>query len=238
MIARPPLVLPLAALAGFLVLMVLVVADWVPIERLDLAVSGDFRSYGTANPDLISFVRTATDVAATLPYLAYGLAAVLYFAVTRQRVPAVFCALVTAAIPLLWGAMHWLLHRPRPVDGFVFVDSNGFPSGHTSHAAAAALAAVLLLWHRVGRLGRVVTLLLAVAFALLVGVSRVVLLAHWPTDVIGAYLMALAVVPLLARAAPARREPTPPSPAAGPAAAGPRPGDGPPSADQGRTHAV
>ncbi|MEH1130699.1 phosphatase PAP2 family protein [Micromonospora sp. CPCC 206061] len=204
MIARPPLAVSLAALAGFLILMALVLADWAPIERLDLAASGDFRSYGASNRDVISFVRTATDVAATLPFLAYGCAAVLYFAVTRQRGAAVFCALVTAAIPLLWGVMHWALHRPRPLDGFVFVDSNGFPSGHTSHAAAAGLAAVLLLWHRVGRLGRVVTVVAAVLFALLVGATRVVLLAHWPTDVLGAYLLGLAVVPLLARAVPAR----------------------------------
>ncbi|GLH99076.1 phosphatase PAP2 family protein [Phytohabitans aurantiacus] len=207
MIARPPLVVPLAALAGFVVLMALVVADWAPIERFDLSLSGDFRTYGASNPDLISFVRTATDVAATLPFLAYGAAATLYFAVTRQRASAVFCALVTAAIPLLWGIMHWALHRPRPLDGFVFVDSNGFPSGHTSHAAAAGLAAVLLLWHRLGRLARTVVLSAALVFALLVGATRVVLLAHWPTDVLGAYLLALAVVPLLARTIP--RHPAP-----------------------------
>jgi membrane-associated phospholipid phosphatase len=202
MIARPPLVVPLAALAGFLVLMALVLADWAPIERLDASLSSSSRDYGSDNPGVIRFVRTATDVAATLPFVAYGCAAVLYFAVTRQRAAAVFCALVTAAIPLLWGVMHWVLHRPRPLDGFVFVDSNGFPSGHTSHAAAAGLAAVLLLWHRVGLVGRVVAVVAAVLAALLVGATRVALLAHWPTDVLGAYLLALAVVPLLARAGP------------------------------------
>ncbi|MCW6010046.1 phosphatase PAP2 family protein [Micromonospora sp. CPCC 205371] len=236
MIARPPLAVSLAALAGFVVLMALVVTDWAPIERLDLAVSGDFRSYGASNPDMISFVRTATDVAATLPFVAYGCAAVLYFAVTRQRAALVFCALVTAAIPLLWGIMHWALHRPRPLDGFVFVDSNGFPSGHTSHAAAVGLAAALLLWHRVGRLGRTVAVSAAVLFALLVGATRIALLAHWPTDVLGAYLLTLAVVPLLARTAPRPHAPTAPSPGGpspggGRSPGGPPPG-GPPPADQ------
>ena len=42
---------------------------------------------------------------------------------------------------------------------------------------------------------------LAAGFALFVGLTRLVLLAHWPADVLGGWLLALAVVPLLARAA-------------------------------------
>jgi len=103
---------------------------------------------------------------------------------------------------VLWSLGHWLLHRPRPADGFVTVASNGFPSGHASNAAAAALLVVLLLWPRQTRLGRVVTVVLAAGFAVVIGLTRLMLLAHWPADVLGGWLLALVVVPVAARWAP------------------------------------
>jgi membrane-associated phospholipid phosphatase len=207
MIARTPLVVPLAALVAFLVLLALVAADWRPLDRLDLAVSRDLRGFGRDHPGLIDVVRVATDVAATVPFVAAGIASTALLLARGLRAPAWFCAWVTVSIPVLWGLMHWGLHRPRPADGFVFVDSNGFPSGHTSHAAAAGLVAVLLLWPRVGRRGRMVAVAAAAAFALLIGATRVVLLAHWPVDVLGAYLLVLAVVPLLAHLVMIRASP-------------------------------
>lgn len=199
MIARTPLAVPLLALAGFLLLLALVIADWGPLDRFDVAVSDALRGYGRDHPGLIDVVRVVTDVAATLPFVAAGSAATVLLYAGGQRPAALLCGLVTVSIPLLWGLLHWALYRPRPQDGFVFVDSNGFPSGHTSHAAAAGLVVVLLLWPRLARTGRAVTVAGAVAFALFVGLTRVILLAHWPTDVLGGWLLALWVVPLLAR---------------------------------------
>lgn len=200
MIARPPLVVPLAALAGFLALMALVLGGWAPLDRFDSAASEEMREYGTARPGLIDFARVATDIAATVPFVAAGAIATLALWVRRHRREAGLCAAVTLLVPLLWGLMHWGLHRPRPEAGFVAVASNGFPSGHTSHAASAALVAVLLLWPRLARRGRALLVAGAVALAVFVGGTRVLLVVHWPTDVLGGWLLALAVVPLTARA--------------------------------------
>ncbi|GAB3985370.1 phosphatase PAP2 family protein [Plantactinospora veratri] len=200
MVARPPLVVPLLALAGFLALLALTVAGWAPLDRFDAAVSDAFRGYGDASPRTVDVLRVATDVAATVPFLVAGLAVTVGLAARGGRRPAAFCAVVTVLIPVLWGLMHWLVHHPRPENGFVVISSNGFPSGHTSNAAAAALVAVLLLWSRLGGPARALTVGLAVAFAAFVGLTRVALLAHWPTDVLGGWLLALAVVPLAARA--------------------------------------
>ncbi|GIF68339.1 hypothetical protein Ais01nite_63740 [Asanoa ishikariensis] len=199
--ARPPAALPLVALAAFGVLLGLVAADWPPLVRWDDTVSAALRDYGTARPTLVDWLRTLTSLAATIPFVAVGAAATLLFAVRRERRSAVFCALVTATVPIAWGVMHWALHNPRPVDGFVVVESSGFPSGHTSNAAAFAFALVLLVWPRAGAATRAATLLAATAFALFIGFSRVALLAHWPTDVIGGFLLALALVSVAARVA-------------------------------------
>ncbi|MGN9912442.1 phosphatase PAP2 family protein [Phytohabitans sp. LJ34] len=198
MIARPPLVVPLVALVAFLALMAVVVGDWAPVERLDVTLSEDLREFGTDHPGLVDVLRVATDIAATVPFVAAGVVATVGLLVRRHRREAYLCAWVTVLIPVLWGLMHWALHRPRPADGFVFVDSNGFPSGHTSHAASAAVVAVLLLWPHLARRGRALVVAGAAALALFVGGTRVMLLAHWPMDVLGGWLLALTVVPLTA----------------------------------------
>jgi membrane-associated phospholipid phosphatase len=80
------------------------------------------------------------------------------------------------------------------------VDSSGVPSGHTSNAAAFGLALVLLVWPRAGGATRWATCLAAAAFVAFIGFTRVALLAHWPTDVLGGLLLAATVVPAAARA--------------------------------------
>lgn len=196
-----PVRLPVAAAAAFALLLALTVGGWGPLQAADDAASAAFREYGDRNPAVIGVVRVATDVAVTWVYLAAGaLAALILFARVRRR-EAAFVAAVTGAIPVVWALMHLWLHRPRPVAGFVEVHSNGFPSGHTSNAAAAALVVVLLGWSALRPAGRAVVTLAATAFALFVGLTRLMLLAHWPTDVLGGWLLACAVVPPLARLA-------------------------------------
>jgi len=199
-IARVPPLWSLFASVAFAVLLGLVLADWTPVASADTAISEGFRDFGRRQPGLISFVRVATDVMSTTSFLAVGSAAIVILAACGHRRAAGLCAAVTVVVPVLWSLMHALLHRPRPVAGFVVVDSNGFPSGHSCHAAAAALTAVLLLWPHLRRTARAAVAVVAVTFAVAVGVSRVALLAHWPADVLGAWLLALAVVPPLAAA--------------------------------------
>ncbi len=192
---------PLAAAAGFAVLLALAVAGWGPLEAADAAISAHFRGYGRRNPGFVAVLLVLTDLAVTWAFMGAGSTLAVVLLARGQRARAVFVAAVTVGIPLIWSLMHLWLRSPRPADGFVEVQSNSFPSGHASNAAAAALVAVLLLRPVLRPTGRVVLALLATAFALFVGLTRVALLAHWPTDVLGGWLLALAVVPPLARLA-------------------------------------
>ena len=192
-------VLPLLAAVAFVVLMVLAVTAWQPLAAADAAAGDWFRRSGTARPELVAVVRIATDVASTVVYLAAGLLLTVVLVVRRQRPAAVFVAAVTVAVPVLWSALHRLLADPRPDNGFVTVTTNGFPSGHTSNAAAAAVVAVVLCGPLLGRGGRAALVVTATVFAAAIGLTRLVLLAHWPSQVLGGWLLALAVVPLLAR---------------------------------------
>ena len=196
-----PLAFPLAAIAGFGLLLGLVAGDWAPLDRLDATLSGLAHGYGSAHPDAIEIQRQITDAAQTSVFFGVGLAStVVLLLVRRAYAAAALIAASFVAVPAVWGILHAVVNRPRPEDGFVAISSNGFPSGHASNSAAIALVAVLLIWPRTGRLGRVLTVAVAAVFTLVIGATRVTLLAHWPSDVIGAWLLVLAIVPLVARA--------------------------------------
>ncbi|MEU8547136.1 phosphatase PAP2 family protein [Streptomyces roseoverticillatus] len=87
-----------------------------------------------------------------------------------------------------------------------------YPSGHTAFATALALVVALLATGRLG-LGRTAGTLLVLAAALVaggaMGWAQVALGAHYPTDVLGGWCTALAVIPatawLVDRMADARR---------------------------------
>lgn len=94
-------------------------------------------------------------------------------------------ALVLLGAPVIEHAAKILVGRTRPRGSAM-----GFPSGHMTGAASFAVIAVYFAikepWGRVQRLG--LTAVVAV-MVVLVGVARIVLHAHWPSDVLGGFLL-------------------------------------------------
>ena len=95
-----------------------------------------------------------------------------------------------------------LIDRPRPSPDLVSVieikDSGSFPSGHAIFAIAFFGAlfyfSSIYISHQILRRLAQVT---AVAFILLTGVSRIYLGAHWPSDVLGGYLLGCFILAVL-----------------------------------------
>jgi len=86
---------------------------------------------------------------------------------------------------LIEHAFKFLVGRPRP-SGLAL----GFPSGHSTAAATFAIILVYVTtresWSPVARRALQA---LGIALMLLVGWARIVLQAHWPTDVLGGFLL-------------------------------------------------
>jgi membrane-associated phospholipid phosphatase len=90
------------------------------------------------------------------------------------------------------GTIKMLTDRMRPDGGLTDTFSSAFPSGHAVRAAAVytLVAWLVLRWtspHR--RTTRVSVVAVAVTMILAIGASRLLLGAHWLTDVVGGYVL-------------------------------------------------
>jgi len=110
---------------------------------------------------------------------------------TRYRT-AIVVVLTSATGELLNMAMKHLFNRPRPtiVPHLRAVYSTSFPSGHAMESAIVYLTlGAILMRAAESRVTKIYILGLAVLLTVLVGVTRVYLGVHYPTDVIAGWIV-------------------------------------------------
>ena len=122
----------------------------------------------------------------------------LIFPRARERWWLWAALMVTA--PLSEWTLKQVFMRPRP-ESLSF----SFPSGHST-AAAAFFGAVIYLCGSLPPRSRAVVRVLAAVMILLVGLGRVILRAHWPSDVMAGFALGLALASLASLLAASRTE--------------------------------
>lgn len=118
--------------------------------------------------------------------------AVAGFLLLQERYRTAIVILVTSASgEVVNAALKHLFMRPRPtiVPHLRAVVDTSFPSGHAMESAIIYLTLGAMLMRIAERkLTKIYCLVVAIALTLLVGVSRVYLGVHYPTDVIGGWI--------------------------------------------------
>ncbi|MHB8510498.1 MAG: phosphatase PAP2 family protein [Candidatus Dormibacteria bacterium] len=117
--------------------------------------------------------------------------ALAYFLYRRAAPFVAFSALYAA----LYNGVNFLLRRPRPTGvphttphliGFAY------PSGHVGFVFWVGLVFMILVARRFSRPWYVFSWVVTLVLVALAGVSRMFVGAHWPTDVLGGYLVVIA----------------------------------------------
>ncbi|MEW5014241.1 phosphatase PAP2 family protein [Clavibacter michiganensis subsp. michiganensis] len=157
---------------------------------------------GIRTPWLNDAATAYTDVAGVVIMPIIAVVTMLFLAIRRRSwTPIILVLAAGGGSLLLTIAGKDIVGRARPdlADAVPpYETSPSFPSGHTLNAVAiAGILAYLLLLRQHRRVTRVLSIAVAVVFAVTIGISRVYLGHHWFTDVLAAFFLSgawLAVV--------------------------------------------
>lgn len=168
------------------------VRSGVPTD-FDLTIRAAVRSLETAR--LSSVMWGASYYGAPRLLLPLSLAAAALFLLRGWRRGAGLVLVTLAGAALLDVGLKELFARTRPQAFFDFYptpESFSFPSGHSLFAVCFFGGIAVLLSHRLqGRFAQALVWAVAVVAILLIGVSRVYLGVHYPTDVIGGFAVGI-----------------------------------------------
>jgi undecaprenyl-diphosphatase len=159
----------------------------------DLTARAWVRSLET--PELSAVMWGASVYGAPIRLLPLSLVAAAVFLLRGWRRGAVLVLVTLAGAAVLDLGLKQLFARARPqafFDYYLVPKSFSFPSGHALFAVCFFGGLAVLLSHRVrGRLARILLWAVALVLILLIGVSRVYLGVHYPTDVIGGFAVGI-----------------------------------------------
>lgn len=194
-------------LSSLLFLAFVVIAIWAFAELADEVIEGATLDL---DRDILLLLRTPADIATPRgpPWLqemardvtALGGVAFLtlatvatagFFLIRRQLGPMLYLLATVGSGILVSSFAKEVFDRPRPdlVPHASIVSTASFPSGHSMIAAVAYLTlGVLIARVLEDRRLKLYVLSLAIMVTILVGVSRVYLGVHWPTDVLAGWL--------------------------------------------------
>lgn len=142
---------------------------WLQLSAIDLSALGGF----------------------TLQWLLGG-AAVVFLLYIRQRAEAAWLAASVLGASVLDTTLKLELHRARPtiVPHLTMVDNASFPSGHAMISAAILLTIGAMISETVkSTAARVCIMAFAGFLVFLIGLSRLYLGVHWPTDVMAGWAL-------------------------------------------------
>lgn len=178
-----------AALAVYAALWLGYQMQWTWLSDLDTAGLAVPYRYGTAHPAWV----TAWDVICTvLGPFAFRLGTAVLIAVAllrRQRRIALFLFLAVELSGLVTELAKFLVDRPRPATAMVHALSTSFPSGHALGVMVAVPALLVVAWPAIRPALRAWWVSAGVLTIVAIGVGRVVLNVHHPSDVVAGWAL-------------------------------------------------
>lgn len=177
-------------------------ALWIFVEIAENVVEGDARYFDTAilmalhrsdfsNQDwFIEFVRDISGLGGLGVLTLLVSASVIFLVISNNLRTAIFVALATISGAVLSSLLKLGFDRPRPdlIPHLTHVYSASFPSGHAMVSAVVYLTLGTILTRIVsGFWAKVFIMAVVVLLTGLIGLSRLYLGVHWPSDVLAGW---------------------------------------------------
>jgi undecaprenyl-diphosphatase len=188
---RKPWLLGLAAcaLALYALMWVGFAAHWHWIAAMDQMALDPLYSYGRSRPGWIASWDVFCTVLGPTAFRLIALAVIVVALVHRNLRAALFLVLSVELSGLITEAAKAAVHRPRPDGAFVAAWGSSFPSGHALGVMVGVLALSTLWWPLARRPLRLWIVLIGAVVVIAIGIGRVVLNVHHPSDVLAGWAL-------------------------------------------------
>ena len=172
---------------------------WLADEMLD----GDTRRFdeavrefvhGFAFPALTSVMQSASFLGSTLFLVIFGVMIVIALYWRKHRRGAILFTITTVGSSILLTALKFAFKRVRPEPFFdtILPASYSFPSGHSLASFCFYGALAVILTTRIKSVWlKIIVWISAITMITLVGISRIYLGVHHPSDVVAGYAVGL-----------------------------------------------
>ncbi|MGD9621765.1 MAG: phosphatase PAP2 family protein [Mycolicibacterium sp.] len=163
--------------------------NWTWLADIDAWALEQMHRVGESHPGWVAAWNAFCTVLGPNAYRLVALAVVVAALVRRRFRIAVFLVVsVGFSVPLTEVAKR-LADRPRPETELVVAHGTSFPSGHAVGVTVGVLALLAIALPVVGDPGRRWLLAFGIAFGIAIGVGRVALNVHHPSDVIAGWAL-------------------------------------------------
>jgi membrane-associated phospholipid phosphatase len=180
--------LAVLSLLAFIVLAAVVRQVGVP--AIDESTS--MRLHAFAGPEIDRWMSAVTTFGSSIVLAAVAIVAAVMLESRGHRSLALLMVVATVVTMVLNEVLKLIVTRPRPDLDWAAVQSGySFPSGHSMNSFVVYVALAFVAGQLWGRRAGILALALAALVVTGVGISRVYLGAHWPTDVVGGFLAAI-----------------------------------------------
>jgi undecaprenyl-diphosphatase len=179
----------------FTLLLVLVENKWRPLARLDADAAASLTRWATEHhlQGTLEWIQTASQP--RVFQVAVAVMVIWYLVRGARRIP-LWAAVTMIVGGVLGVVLKSAVSRARPIvhDPIVHIGGYSFPSGHALNSMVGVGVLLLALVPLLGRRSTVAAWVVGVLVVLVVGFDRVAIGAHYVSDVLAGWLVALAVL--------------------------------------------
>ena len=148
--------------------------------------------YGVAHPGWVTAWNVFCTVLGPTVFRLVTLIVIIFALVRRNLRVALFLVISVELAGIITEIAKYAANRPRPATALVSAPSTSFPSGHTLGVIVGVLALLTVVLPVVHRPLRAWLVAFGVAIVILIGIGRVVLNVHHPSDVLAGWALGYA----------------------------------------------
>ncbi|HHW36214.1 MAG TPA: phosphatase PAP2 family protein [Bacillales bacterium] len=184
------LIVSIISLAGFVFLAMMVTYD--KIIQFDSTVISFIQGFET--PTLTVIMKLFTNIGSTVFIVPLSLLILVFlYKVLKHRSELILFVAVMVGSNILYFLLKLYFHRARPdLHRLIEVSGYSFPSGHATNACTLYGILAFLLWRHIRtRSGRTILIILSVMMIFTIGISRIYLGVHYPSDIVAGYFLSV-----------------------------------------------